>query len=168
MKPKNNAEVKKAYLKFSGYLTACIVLAVVIFACFLKTSTVEVKRIMEKTIEYDKIYAKEIELSGSVDSVYQYMKLMNTSPRINDLLLQSTVSTRKMSLIKYTGTMDEKDCRLYKKLLGNINLFLGIKDSIRLMNIQEEMVKKDLMQCIQDNWKTRRNMNVGVNSATKK
>ena len=27
--------------------------------------------------------------------------------------------------------------------------------------VQEEMVKKDLMQCIQDNWKTRRNLNVG-------
>jgi hypothetical protein len=26
------------------------------------------------------------------------------------------------------------------------------------------MVKKDLMQCIQDNWKTRRNLNVGPNN----
>lgn len=38
MKPKNNTEVRKAYLRFSGYLTSCIVLAVTIFACFLKTS----------------------------------------------------------------------------------------------------------------------------------
>lgn len=60
--------------------------------------------------------------------------------------------------------MDAKDCRLYRQLLGNINIFLGVKDSIRLLNIQEEMVKKDLMQCIQDNWKTRRNMNVGPNN----
>lgn len=168
MKPKNNTEVRKAYIRFSSYLMTCIILAVIIFACFLKTATVEVKRIMEKTVEYDKIYAREIELSTSVDSVFQYMKLMNTSPKINDLLLQSTVSTRKMKLLKYTHTMDDKDCLLYKKLLENINLFLGIKDSIRLMNIQEEMVRKDLMQCIQDNWKTKRNMNMGVNSGTKK
>lgn len=168
MKPKNNDEVRKAYVKFSFYLMACILLAVIIFSCFLKTSTVEVKRIMEKTVEYDRIYTKEIELSSSVDSIYQYMKLMNTSPKINDLLLQSAVSTRKMNLLKFTGAMEEADCRLYKKLLGNINLFLGVKDSIRLMNIQEEMVRRDLMQCIQDNWKTRRNLNVGVNSATKK
>ena len=160
MKPKNNTEVRKAYLRFAGYLTCCIILAVTIFACFLKTSGIEVKRITEQALEY----AKELSLSNSVDSVYQYMKLMNTSPQINDMLLQSVVSTRKMNLLKYVQGMDAKDCRLYRQLLGNINIFLGVKDSIRLLNIQEEMVKKDLMQCIQDNWKTRRNLNVGPNN----
>ena len=132
MKPKNNTEVRKAYLRFAGYLTCCTILAVSIFACFLKTSGIEVKRITEQALEYDHIYAKELSLSNSMDSIYQYMKLMNTSPQIND-----------------------------KLLLENLNIFLGVKDSIRLPNIQEEMVKKDLMQCIQDNWKTRRNLNVG-------
>lgn len=164
MKPKNNTEVRNAYLRFSCYLTACVVLAVTIFACFLKTSSVEVKRITEKTQEYDHVYAREIALSNSVDSVYQYMKLMNSSPQINDVLLQRVVSTRKMNLLKYVHSMDARDCRLYKQLLENINLFLSVKDSIRLQNIQEEMVKRDLMQCIQDNWKTRRNLNVGTNS----
>lgn len=114
-----------------------------------------------QALEYDHIYAKELSLSNSMDSIYQYMKLMNTSPQINDKLLQSVVSTRKMNLLKYVQGMDTKDCRLYRQLLENLNIFLGVKDSIRLLNIQEEMVKKDLMQCIQDNWKTRRNLNVG-------
>ena len=122
------------------------------------------KRITEQTLKYDYVYAKELSLSNSVDSVYQYMKLMNTSPQINDVLLQSVVSVRKMNLLKYMQSMDDKDCRLYKQLLGNINMFLSVKDSIRLLSIQEEMVKKDLMQCIQDNWKTRRNLNVGSNN----
>ena len=43
MKPKNNTEVRKAYLRFAGYLTCCTILAVSIFACFLKTSGIEVK-----------------------------------------------------------------------------------------------------------------------------
>ena len=161
MKPKNNTEVRKAYLRFAGYLTCCTILAVSIFACFLKTSGIEVKRITEQALEYDHIYAKELSLSNSMDSIYQCMKLMNTSPQINDKLLQSVVSARKMNLLKYVQGMDTKDCRLYRQLLENLNIFLGVKDSIRLLNIQEEMVKKDLMQCIQDNWKTRRNLNVG-------
>ena len=148
-------------MRFAGYLTCCIILAVTIFACFLKTSGIEVKRITEQALEYDHIYAKEPSLSNIVHSVYHHMKLLNTSPQINDMLLQSVVSTRKMNLLKYVQGMDAKDCRLYRQLLGNINIFLGVKDSIRLLNIQEEMVKKDLMQCIQDNWKTRRNLNVG-------
>lgn len=39
------------------------------------------KRITEQTLEYDHVYVRELALANSVDSVYQYMKLMNTSPK---------------------------------------------------------------------------------------
>ena len=45
MKPKNNTEVRKAYLRFSGYLTICIVLAVTIIECIIKTSDKDMKLI---------------------------------------------------------------------------------------------------------------------------
>ena len=163
MKPKNNKDVRNGYLRFSFLLAACIAWSVLFFSCFLKTSTIEVKSIMTKTLDYDRIYTKEIDLATGVDSVYQYMKLMNTSPRINDGLLQSIVSTRKMDLLKSTQNIDNDDCVLYSNLLNQINTFLSIKDSIRIMKIQEDMVRQDLLQCIRDNRKTRRNMNIGTN-----
>lgn len=163
MKPKNNKDVRNGYLRFSFLLAACIAWSVLFFSCFLKTSTIEVKSIMAKTLDYDRIYTKEIDLATGVDSVYQYMKLMNTSPRINDVLLQSIVSTRKMDLLKLTQNIDNADCVLYSNLLNQINTFLSIKDSIRIMKIQEDMVRQDLLQCIRDNRKTRRNMNIGTN-----
>lgn len=163
MKPKNNKDVRNGYLRFSFLLAACIAWSVLFFSCFLKTSTIEVKSIMTKTLDYDRIYTKEIDLATGVDSVYQYMKLMNTSPRINDGLLQSIVSTRKMDLLKSTQNIDNADCVLYGNLLNQINTFLSIKDSIRIMKIQEDMVRQDLLQCIRDNRKTRRNMNIGTN-----
>ena len=163
MKPKNNKDVRNGYLRFSFLLAACIAWSVLFFSCFLKTSTIEVKSIMAKTLDYDRIYTKEIDLATGVDSVYQYMKLMNTSPRINDVLLQSIVSTRKMDLLKSTHNIDNADCVLYSNLLNQINTFLSIKDSIRIMKIQEDMVRQDLLQCIRDNRKTRRNMNIGTN-----
>lgn len=163
MKPKNNKDVRNGYLRFSFLLAACIAWSVLFFSCFLKTSTIEVKSIMAKTLDYDRIYTKEIDLATGVDSVYQYMKLMNTSPRINDVLLQSIVSTRKMDLLKSTQNIDNADCVLYSNLLNQINTFLSIKDSIRIMKIQEDMVRQDLLQCIRDNRKTRRNMNIGAN-----
>ncbi|WP_347142073.1 MULTISPECIES: type VI secretion system transmembrane protein TssQ [Bacteroidales] len=163
MKPKNNKDVRNGYLRFSFLLAACIAWSVLFFSCFLKTSTIEVKSIMAKTLDYDRIYTKEIDLATGVDSVYQYMKLMNTSPRINDVLLQSIVSTRKMDLLKSTQNIDNADCVLYSNLLNQINTFLSIKDSIRIMKIQEDMVRQDLLQCIRDNRKTRRNMNIGTN-----
>lgn len=163
MKPKNNKDVRNGYLRFSFLLAACIAWSVLFFSCFLKTSTIEVKSIMAKTLDYDRIYTKEIDLATGVDSVYQYMKLMNTSPRINDVLLQSIVSTRKMDLLKSTQNIDNADCVLYSNLLNQINTFLSIKDSIRIMKIHEDMVRQDLLQCIRDNRKTRRNMNIGTN-----
>ena len=163
MKPKNNKDVRNGYLRFSFLLAACIAWSVLFFSCILKTSTIEVKSIMTKTLDYDRIYTKEIDLATGVDSVYQYMKLMNTSPRINDGLLQSIVSTRKMDLLKSTQNIDNADCVLYSNLLNQINTFLSIKDSIRIMKIQEDMVRQDLLQCIRDNRKTRRNMNIGTN-----
>lgn len=163
MKPKNNKDVRNGYLRFSFLLAACIAWSVLFFSCFLKTSTIEVKSIMTKTLDYDRIYTKEIDLATGVDSVYQYMKLMNTSPQINDVLLQSIVSTRKMDLLKSTQNIDNADCVLYSNLLNQINTFLSIKDSIRIMKIQEDMVRQDLLQCIRDNRKTRRNMNIGTN-----
>lgn len=161
MKPKNNSTVRKAYIKFSYFLAICIVWAVVVFSCFLKTASVEVKEILQKTIEYDRIYAKQIELANSVDSIYQYMKLMNTDPKINDILLQSLVSTRKMNILKFTREFDSKDCQLYSRLLNNVNLFLSVKDSIRLLSIKEELVREDLNRCIQDNRKTKRKLSIG-------
>lgn len=163
MKPKNNKDVRNGYLRFSFLLAACIAWSVLFFSCFLKTSTIEVKSIMAKTLDYDRIYTREIDLATGVDSVYQYMKLLNTSPRINDVLLQSIVSTRKMDLLKSTQNIDNADCVLYSNLLNQINTFLSIKDSIRIMKIQEDMVRQDLLQCIRDNRKTRRNMNIGTN-----
>lgn len=167
MKPKNNSTVRKAYVRFSCYLTVCIVWAIAVFSFFLKTASVEVKEILHKTVEYDRVYAKEIELANSVDSIYQYMKLMNTSPQINDILLQSVVSTRKMNVLKFTQDFDSKDCQLYGRLLNSVNLFLGVKDSIRLSKIQEELVREDLNRCIQDNRKTKRRLSVGSASIEK-
>lgn len=160
MKPKNNSTVRKAYVRFSSFLTVCIVWAIATFSFFLKTASVEVKEILQKTVEYDRIYAKEIELANSVDSIYQYIKLMNTSPQINDILLQSVVSTRKMNVLKFTQDFDSKDCQLYGRLLNNVNLFLSVKDSIRLSKIQEELIREDLNRCIQDNRKTKRKLSV--------
>lgn len=116
---------------------------------------------MGKTVEYDRIYARQIELANSVDSIYQYMKLMNTDPKINDILLQSLVSTRKMNVLKFTQEFDNKDCQLYSRMLNSVNLFLSMKDSIRLSKIQEELVREDLNRCILDNRKTKRKLSIG-------
>ncbi|EGF49374.1 hypothetical protein HMPREF9446_03870 [Bacteroides fluxus YIT 12057] len=127
----------------------------------MKTASTEVKMIMAKTVEYDNIYSAELNMVVAVDSIYQYMSLMNSSPKINDLLLQSVVSNRKMQLQNQINALDEKDFLLYKKLAGNINVFLGVKDSIRLAEKEESIVREDLMRCVKENREISRKLKVG-------
>ena len=117
--------------------------------------------IMAKTVEYDNIYSAELNMVVAVDSIYQYMSLMNSSPKINDLLLQSVVSNRKMQLQNQINALDEKDFLLYKKLAGNINVFLGVKDSIRLAEKEESILREDLMRCVKENREISRKLKVG-------
>ena len=77
-------------MRFAGYLTCCIILAVTIFACFLKTSGIEVKRITEQALEYDHIYAKELSLSNSRDTQRQPVRIsaITSCPNFSTTILR--------------------------------------------------------------------------------
>ena len=161
MKAQNNKEVRLAYFHFACYLIAVVALTVSILYFFMKTSSIEVQGILDKTEEYDKIYTNQLMLIESVDSIYQYTSLLNTSPQINDILLQSIISTRKMHLLDYLNSMDGRDCRIYKKVINDLNVFLKIKDSIRITSIQEELVRSDLLRCVDENKQVSRKLSAG-------
>lgn len=161
MKPKNSKIIQKAYYQFAGYLMICVALGVLIFYTFIETSSVEVARIMAKTEEYDRVYVQEIDLADRVDSVLYYLSLLNSGPKINDLLLQSTISNQKMNLLNYMNSMDNKNCMIYKKVIGEINIFLSCKDSIRLLSSEEDMARNELLRCVEDNKQATRKLSVG-------
>lgn len=161
MKALNNQSVRRAYFQFSGYLVLTVALAVSSLYFFMKTSSVEVKRILDKTEEYDKIYTRQLLLTESVDSVYQYLSLLNTSPKINDLLLQNVISNRKMNLLENLNAMDTKDCKIYHRLINDLNIFLQVKDSIRIVKMQEELTREDLLRCVDENKQVSRKLSAG-------
>jgi hypothetical protein len=159
MKAQNNKAIYHGYLQFSLYLAACVLLGVLIYVFYTKTKGIEVRRIVDKTEEYDKIYVRQNELANSIDSLYVYANLFNT--HLNDAMLMNAVSKRKQDIIASMGDMNSRDVRMYRKLLGEVNTFLSLKDSIRLKTIEEDLVKRDLQQCIEDNKRTKRKMTIG-------
>lgn len=159
MRAQNNREIYKGYWQFSLYLAICVFVAVVIYYCFTKTSIVEVNKIVDKTEEYDKIYVQQVELASRIDSLYRYTMLFNTN--LNDALLQNTVSKRKQEILASMEDMNSKDVKLYRKLMNEVNTFLSIKDSIRILKIEEDMVKSDLLKCVEDNKQTSRKLTIG-------
>ncbi|MDR3285869.1 MAG: type VI secretion system transmembrane protein TssO [Prevotellaceae bacterium] len=166
MKPQNNKAIYRGYLQFSLYLAVCVLTGVLIYVLYTKTGRVEVERIVDKTGEYDKIYIRQNELANSIDSLYLFVSMFNT--KLNDAMLMNTVSKRKQDIIASMDNMNNRDVRMYRKLLNEVNTFLGIKDSIRVKTIEEDMVKKDLQQCINDNKQMKRKMTIGGLTIEKK
>ncbi|MFK2358334.1 type VI secretion system transmembrane protein TssQ [Bacteroides fragilis] len=134
---------------------------------FIHTNGSEYKLMESKTQEYDKIYARQIALVDKVDSLYNYLVLMGSNDRLNQVVLQKVISTRKMELIEELQIMDSKDVLLYKKLASQINVFLDTKEAIRKAVIEESLVRKDLMRCIQDNKQATRKLTLGNISVEK-
>lgn len=158
---KNNKEVLQAVRKFSYYLIGLVALAVLIFAGFLKTSSVEIDRILDKTQEYDYIQMRQIALTESMDTLYFYSSLLNTGQKINTSLMFNVISERKNRFLSQTEQLPEKDCRMYKKLGTQMNVFLSVKDSINITTREEDLLRADLLRCISDNRQTARTLSLG-------
>lgn len=161
MKPLNNSAIRKAYFLFSCSLMGSVAIAVLSYYSFLRTESAEVNIILAKKVEYDRIYSSEQNLIASVDSVYQYLNLLNTSPKINDLILQRVISAKKQSIQSVMSGFSEADCTLYKKLMSGINAYLGVKDSIRVARKDEDMARDDLSRCVKENREISRKLKVG-------
>lgn len=159
MRAKNSKEIYRAYWQFAGYLVACVSIGVLVYWSYLQTSRTEVERIVNKTEEYDRIYVQQIELASRIDSLYDYTTKFNTN--LNDALLQNSVSKRKQEILISLEGMNNSDVRLHKRLMSQINTFLAVKDSIRTARLEEDLVKTDLMKCMEDNKQTTRKLTIG-------
>ena len=159
MRAKNSKDVTLGYCKFSIFLIASVFTGVLIYFCYINTSNVEVNRIVDKTVEYDKIYALQIDLSNRIDSLYSYATMFNTN--LNDAQLLRSVSRRRQEIMSIMNNMSNRDVRLHQRLMREVNVFIDIKDSIRIAKVEEDMVKADLLRCAEENRQTSRRLSLG-------
>ncbi|MDR2474398.1 MAG: type VI secretion system transmembrane protein TssO [Bacteroidales bacterium] len=159
MKPKNNKDIYRAYGLFALYLSCCVLVGVAVYFFYTKTTETEVERIVEKMDEYDQIFVRQSELTDKIDSLHSYINLFNTGK--NDVLLMNAVSKRKQEISALMDNMSGRDVRMYQKLISEVNSFLSIKDSLRITQETETMVKKELKQCIEDNKQLKRKITIG-------
>lgn len=98
---------------------------------------------------------------GRIDTLYNYMQMLNSSEKINDVLLQKTISNKKMTLLNALNQIPEDDSYLFRKLTKQVNTFLNVNDSIRLLAIEERLAKEELTRCIEDNKQLVRKLSIG-------
>ncbi|MDR1198723.1 MAG: type VI secretion system transmembrane protein TssO [Prevotellaceae bacterium] len=159
MKAKNSKDITRGYGIFSLYLAACVIVAVFAYFCYLRTSVVEVKRIISKTGEYDAIHQYQTDITAHIDTLYYYSGLFNSN--LNDDRLQNTVNRRKQEILSDIDKFSEHDMRLHRTLLNQLITFLNVKDSIRSLKNEEDMIKNELRKCIEENRQTTRTITVG-------
>lgn len=114
----------------------------------VSTAKYEATKIEAQTEVLDRAFVMQTETVDRVDSLYNYMVLINSDKRINNLVVQNAVSTKKMQLLNDFDNISEKDILLYRNLTISMNKFLLTKDSIRILIQQEDLVKNDLQRCI--------------------
>jgi len=162
MNAKNNSDVSKAILRFSGYLFATIVLAVCVFSLFMKTSLVEVNRIIGKTSNYDQIQMKQVHLTESFDSLYYYSTLLNADDiYLNRSVMHNMLSMRSIQLKNELGEVTKDDCLLYHHLSGRMTGFILLKDSIHLTELEVDRLRDEYVRCINRNKEITRRLFTG-------
>jgi hypothetical protein len=159
MRVQNQTAINIGYFKFLAFLLASVFIGVLIYFTYMRTSEVEINRIVEQTAEYNRVHVRQIELTNRIDELYHYISLLNTGR--NDAHLMNAISRRKQEIISMMSDINNRDVRLHQQLMSQMAVFLDVKDDIRLVTIEEDLVRADLLQCIEENRQATRRINIG-------
>jgi hypothetical protein len=162
VKAKNNRELTAAIVRFSGYLLLSAGLAVGMYASLVKTSSVEMRELTEKSSRYDRLRMQQVLLAESVDSLYHYVMLLNSGDvYINQSAMFNLASIRSIRFNESLETMEDEDCPVYKKLAARLDPLLQLKDSIRHATADLEALRDEYMRCMNRNRDINRRLFVG-------
>ena len=161
MKAQNYKTIRKAILKFTLYLVLSVVMTTCFFFFFMKTSSVEVSKILEKAKDYDQIQSIQLDLKEKADSLFYYSSWLTFDSKVNYRLLQNTLSERKMQFSNTLSELSEKDCLLYKRLADQMNIFFDTKDSLIIATSELNTVREELIRCVDENRKVTRKISIG-------
>ncbi len=150
MKAKNDKEVRKGVIQFSLYFVATVFFAVCIFSMFMKTSSVEVSKIMEKTDVYDQTQQKQVYLTEKIDSIFILARLLSSNSQINHSLVLISLANQRKSAAQVLNAIPEKDAKLYEKILTEMDMLFSIKDSLQEAAYEEEKYRREYIRCMDE------------------
>jgi hypothetical protein len=152
MAAKNNRDVIKAIIRFSVYLLGSVLLAVCIFSSLMKTATVEMNAISQKSESYVLLRMKQLQLAESVDSIYYYSTLLNSGDvYINQSAIYNMLSIRTIRFNNAVEEMSSDDCLVYKRLSDKLGDLFMLKDSIRMSLAEQETLRDEYVRCMNRN-----------------
>lgn len=148
MKPLNNRSIWIAYYKFSLYLVLSVLIALVSVATYYQSSAVELSRLRAQAKEYEKTYLEQVELIYEVDSIINYIVLPDKNQYVNEVVLRNVIMKRRTEALKHITRAGGEDFTLIGKLLDDMDIFIELKDSIRTLKRQEDILKNNIIRCM--------------------
>ncbi|MFN8406958.1 MAG: type VI secretion system TssO [Sphingobacteriaceae bacterium] len=165
MRPLNASEINRRVGVFAINFTILFVGSLACVYTYFNVAESEGGLLVQKANKYDQLVVKYQLLSDQVESIYTHMQLLNTEKVMNGLELQRLISNEKEKLNKtmLSGVGDTAvNFIAYKNLSKKINNLLSIKDSIRLVSIDEEALRTDLISCIAEDQQLRKKQKAGT------
>lgn len=154
MKPLNALEISRRVWIFAINFAFLLLVCILCVYTYFSIAEAEGVLLVQQANKYDQLAIRNESLSDRVDSIYVHMQLLNSDRVTNSLELQRLISNEKENLNKtMLGGVGDTSVNFvaYKNLSKKINNMLNVKDSIRLVSIDEEALRADLITCIADN-----------------
>ena len=148
MKALNNRSILLAYYRLSFYLILSVVIAISFVATYYKTTAAELSQIHAQAKIYEKTYLEQVELINEVDSIINYIILPDKNHYVNEVVLRNVIMKRRTGAMKHIDRTEGEDFILTKKILNDMDIFIELKDSIRLLKRQEDVLKNNIIRCI--------------------
>lgn len=158
MKAKNSKEVTRGYLLFALTISLAILTGTGCIYFLMHTAGKEVADIELRSSEYDSALIRQTAMGEKTDSLFNNLKLLNSEERINMIIIQNRISSQKMQILDILNQMNKEDAAIYQRMSDKINTVLQTKDSIRMLTVQEQLLKNELQRCMQDSRSTTRRM----------
>ena len=165
MKAINHNSVYKGYLLFSVCMLITIAFSIFMSFCYVTTYTTEAAEIETRSKVFDQAFTAQVELVERIDSLYNYVALINSDVRINNTAVINAIKVKRSSLLNDLNKMREKDILLHKGVIVSVDQFIKTKDSIIIAARNEENIKAELQRCITSGRQTSRKLAIaGINN----
>lgn len=158
MSPLNKSEIKQKSLSFWLLFLVLLVFTIIPAYFFVWTSSQQQKNYIAKEQEYRELYNKQIILKDKIDSLYTQLTYVNAEKVGNYMFLEDVISQNKLEIQRIIGNDSVGKFATYKHIVDNLNPALFLKDSIVRITGNENMLRNDLLTCINKNKKIRQSI----------
>ncbi len=156
MKALNGYLIVKKYLIFLGYFSTLLAITLLYSYFYFKTFESYSIELERRQQESDYVNNGKIILSHKIDSLNNFIKLLNTKQVQNETALERSIINLKNGAVRTITDLekvDDYDFKLQKTIIYNVEAALEIKRNLSQAKSEEENSRKKLFECIEANKK---------------